>query len=454
MKFPVKSDLSVKLFLVFILGLLIFIPIGMIKGVVRDRLHYREEAMNSVLMPIGDSFLIRGVSVLIPYLPAASESDKKPEKEFFVAEPVRYEVTADLNVSKLKRGIFDTPVYDAAITISGRFDASDFAVNGTPLAGARLIFDVADRKNLTKEPEMQLNGDFQPKRDHLFSKPSGLYIAPFAWPLTEEQMRNGFDFTLTAVGRGGKQFILRPISGENIFTVRSNWNDPGFFGDWLPIERTVSDEGFSARWEIPGFNVSSSFSSVTDSYYDDGEIVYPQSIRVSFLQMNDIYNRVQRCMKYAFLFIFVPFLSLFFVEAVRKIPIHPAQYLLIGIANALFYLLLLSLAEQIPFNAAYLISMIMTVLLSSFYTAAVTKSKKPGFIMAVVSLTAYFFLFGLLQISDYALLVGTFGLFAALAIVMYLTRNVNWYRISDRVVNSSTEKKTQQADDPNKENRD
>ena len=106
MKFPVtvKSDLSVKLFLVFILGLLIFIPIGMIKGVVRDRLHYREEAMNSVLMPIGDSFLIRGVSVLIPYLPAASEKDGKPETEFFIAEPERYRLTADLNVSNLKRG--------------------------------------------------------------------------------------------------------------------------------------------------------------------------------------------------------------------------------------------------------------------------------------------------------------------------------------------------------------
>ena len=451
MKFPAKSSLSVKLFLVFILGLLIFIPIGMIKGVVRDRLHYREKAMNSVLMPIGDSFFIRGVSVLIPYRPTVSEKDGKPETEFFIAEPERYRLTADLNVSNLKRGIFDTPVYDATLTASGRFDASEFKVNGTPLAGARLIFDVADRKNLTKEPEIQLNGGFQPKRDQLFSKPPGLYTAPFAWPLPAEYLRNGFDFTLTAVGRGGKQFILRPGSGENVFTVHSNWDDPGFFGDWLPTERTVSQEGFSAKWEIPGFNVSSSFSSVTDSYYDDGEIVYPQSVRISFLQINDIYNRAQRCMKYAFLFIFVPFLSLFFVEAVRKIPFHPAQYLLIGIANALFYLLLLSLAEQIPFNAAYLISMLVTVLLSSFYTAAAAKSRQPGLIMAAVSLTAYLFLFGLLQISDYALLIGTLGLFAALAAVMYLTRNVNWYEIG---LNSSGGKKTQPADDPNKENRD
>ncbi len=161
-------------------------------------------------------------------------------------------------------------------------------------------------------------------------------------------------------------------------------------------------------------------------------------------------------MKYAFLFIFIPFLALFFVESVRKTQIHPAQYLLIGIANILFYLLLLSLAEYIPFNAAYTIAMLMTVLLCGLYCAAIFRSKKTGILLGIVSLFAYLFLFSLLQLADYALLIGTLGLFAALAVIMFVTRNLDWYNLPDSVRQAVTsdEKKRPPADDPKTENRD
>lgn len=437
-----RKNSGLKLFIVLGLGLLFFIPILMVRGVINDRLQHRESAMDSILEPIGNNFVLRGVSVVIPSRRA----------ELVMIHPAEYQVDADLEVSNLKRGIFDVPIFNASLSISGKFEnMSDIL----PEAEAYLILDVGSRKNLSKDPEVRIGNNIRLQRQEKTELSNIGYASAFIYPISTTLLQEGFPFQITAEGRGGKDFAMYPTSGENTFKVRSNWPDPGFTGEWLPTERTVTDDGFSAVWEIAGFNVSISRETVIDSADIYSENL-SQQVRVSFLQINDIYKQVERSMKYAFLFIFIPFLALFFVEAIRKTQIHPAQYLLIGIANILFYLLLLSLAEYIPFNAAYLIAMLMTVVLCGLYSGAIFKSKKTGILLSAVSLLAYLFLFGLLQLADYALLIGTLGTFTALAAIMFVTRNLDWYGLSDLFKQpvTSDEKKTPPADDPKTETRD
>lgn len=443
-----RKNSGLKLFLVLGLGLLFFIPILMVRGVINDRLQHRESAMNSILEPIGNNFILRGVSVTVPTI----NREISNNVQWMTIHPAEYMVDADLEVSNLKRGIFDVPIFNASLSISGKFEnMSDIL----PEAEAYLILDVGSRKNLSKDPEVRIGNNIRLQRQEKTELSNIGYASAFIYPISTTLLQEGFPFQITAEGRGGKYFAMYPTSGENTFKVRSNWPDPGFTGEWLPTERTVTDDGFSAVWKIAGFNVSISRETVIDSADIYSENL-SQQVRVSFLQINDIYKQVERSMKYAFLFIFIPFLALFFVEAIRKTQIHPAQYLLIGIANILFYLLLLSLAEYIPFNAAYLIAMLMTVALCGLYSGAIFKSKKTGILLSAVSLLAYLFLFGLLQLADYALLIGTLGMFTALAAIMFVTRNLDWYGLSDLFKQpvTSDEKKTPPADDPKTETRD
>lgn len=440
-----RKNSGLKLFLVLGLGLLFFIPILMVRGVINDRLQHRESAMNSILEPIGNNFILRGVSVVIPLR-------REVITELVMIHPSEYQVDADLEVSNLKRGIFDVPIFNAALSISGKFENSSDVLTETE---AYLILDVGSRKNFSKDPDVRIGNNVRLQRQEKTELSNIGYTSAFIYPISTALLQEGFSFQITAEGRGGKYFAMCPTSGENTFRMRSNWPDPGFTGEWLPTKRTVTDDGFSAVWEIAGFNVSIGETAVIDptDFYSEN---LSQQVRVSFLQINDIYKQVERSMKYAFLFIFIPFLALFFVEAIRKTQIHPAQYLLIGIANILFYLLLLSLAEYIPFNAAYLIAMLMTVALCGLYSGAIFKSKKTGILLSAVSLLAYLFLFGLLQLADYALLIGTLGMFTALAAIMFVTRNLDWYGLSDLFKQpvTSDEKKTPPADDPKTETRD
>lgn len=446
-----RKNSGLKLFLVLGLGLLFFIPILMVRGVINDRLQHRESAMNSILEPIGNNFILRGVSVIVPTI----NREISNNVQWMTIHPAEYQVNADLDVSNLKRGIFDVPIFNAALSITGKFEIASAKIPEIRGEEAFLILDVGSRKNLSKDPEVRIGNNIRLQRQEKTELSNIGYASAFIYPISTALLQEGFPFQITAEGRGGKDFAMYPTSGENTFKVRSNWPDPGFTGEWLPTERTVTDDGFSAVWEIAGFNVSISRETVIDSTDIYSENL-SQQVRVSFLQINDIYKQVERSMKYAFLFIFIPFLALFFVEAVRKTQIHPAQYLLIGIANILFYLLLLSLAEYIPFNAAYLTAMMMTVVLCGLYSGAIFKSKKTGILLSAVSLLAYLFLFGLLQLADYALLIGTLGMFTALAAIMFVTRNLDWYGLSDLFKQpvTSDEKKTPPADDPKTETRD
>ena len=235
--------------------------------------------------------------------------------------------------------------------------------------------------------------------------------------------------------QGGNSLIITPLASENTFKISSKWKDPSFTGGFLPTKREVNNDGFNAEWNIASFNTAftkywtsdENANRVNDNEYLKSLDENSNNVLVSFLLLNDNYQKTSRSVKYAILFIFIPFFVLFLCEVLSKKRIHPVQYILIGIANAVFYLLLLAISEHLIFNLSYFLSALMVTALTSIYIGYIIKSNKYAFSMALVNALIYIFLFGILQLTDYALLMGTLGLFAVIALAMYFTRNVDWY---------------------------
>ena len=207
--------------------------------------------------------------------------------------------------------------------------------------------------------------------------------------------------------------------------MRSDWPSPSYKGNYLPDKRTISEDGFSANWNILHLNRNYPQSWMGKKYN-----VYNSSFGTELLLPVDNYKKSDRVTKYAMLFIVLTFMVFFFVEVLNKVFIHPVQYLLVGAALVIFYILLLSFSEHIKFNFAYIISSVLTLSLITSYTSTILKSKRIGFLIFGILTVMYTFIFTIIQIGDYALLTGSIGIFLILGLVMYFSRKIDWYNVT------------------------
>jgi inner membrane protein len=225
------------------------------------------------------------------------------------------------------------------------------------------------------------------------------------------------------------------LGEETRVHLNSSWPSPSFGGAFLPTSRSLDETGFTADWYV--LSLGRSYPQKWRQGEIDPYILSNSSFGVDLMIPVDSYQKVLRSVKYGILFILLPFVSLFLFEAFsrrREEPdaqqrIHPLQYLLIGFANCLFYLLLLSISEHIAFGLTYLLASVATIALITFYACAVLSTWKRGIIMAPVLTAAYLFLYAVLHSEDYALLIGSLGLFLILAGIMILTRGIDWYAL-------------------------
>jgi len=239
-----------------------------------------------------------------------------------------------------------------------------------------------------------------------------------------ELSKNKYDFSMDINMNGSGEFSIVPVGKETSLTVKSSWASPSFIGNYLPEKREVTKAGFSADWKIQQLNRNFP-QSWTDGIYKLDNFKFG----VKLLLPVDEYQKITRSVKYALMFISLTFLAFFLAEMFSGRAIHPIQYVLIGLAMTLFYVVLLSLSEHIPFNLSYAIASIATILLVAGYARGVLKLLKAAVLIGSVLTALYLFLFVTLQLEDYALLLGSIGLFVILAIVMYLTRGIDWFAI-------------------------
>ncbi|MDE6137974.1 MAG: cell envelope integrity protein CreD, partial [Candidatus Gastranaerophilales bacterium] len=355
-----SNSKSKKFYMILGILLILLIPIAFLTGIVKGRQSYRNEAVSAVSKSWADKQILREPTLTI-------NQKKLPLND--------YNVNIKVNTELRKKGIFKVPVYTADVVIKGNFQNSFGKLNDTK---AILNFDVTDSKGFIEQPKFKLlNGNLTTSNNLNFHKLISC----------SDQF---IPFEIQYKIRGINELYLRPNGQNNIIHIEGNWENPSFDGDFLPTDRKIEKNKFQADWSIPAIANSS--------------IEYSK-LGVSFLMPVDNYRMSERSVKYSFLFLALTFLSYFIYEITskQKKSIHQLQYLMIGISMLIFYLLLVSLSEFIPFAGAYITASIMTIGLISIYTYfVITKKTNLKFSLLILSILSllYIFLYILLMLQD------------------------------------------------------
>jgi len=416
------------------LVLLLQIPISMVRGVISEREETRLEALQEITAKWGEQQALLGPRLVVPYRHRWIESTEDGlskersslARALFLAE--RLEISARIDSETRYRGIFEVPVYSMGLEVRGRFERPDFSDWGVEPEDiywerAHFVVGVSDPRAIERPTDLTWNGEvfaFQPGAGEGGTGEKGIHALVGASARTE-----GVDFAFPLSLRGSVAAFFVPFGKETVVTLDSDWPDPSFQGAWLPTEREVSDAGFHATWRIPYLGRNYPQRSAHAAAHADA--VAESQFGVELLAPVDHYRMALRSAKYGALFLALTFGSLWLFEVLAGVRIHSIQYLLVGAGMCLFYLLEVSLAEHLGFVAAYAIATSAVVLLVFGYCVAVLGGLGRAAVVAAVLVVLYGYLYVLLRNQDYALLVGSVGLFFAVATVMYLTRTVDWH---------------------------
>lgn len=385
-----------KFYIVLGMLLILLIPIAFMSGIISDREAYKNEAVENVQKSWANSQVIYA-PVLTLNIPDKKGITKK------ALQLNNYEAEVEVKTQVRKKGIFKVPVYTADVELKGDFLNTYGKIKNLK---AELSFDITDAKGYVSQPEIKL----------LNEKPVTLTSSDYEKNITTSDKNIPFEIKYQI--RGINKIHVVPGGINNEIEIEGDWKDPEFDGDYLPEEREIAKDSFEGEWKIPAI-ATSSFSSEK-----------PKA-GVSFLTPVDNYRMAERAVKYAFLFLSLTFLAYFIFEIASKDrkPVHQLQYLIMGAAMLVFYLLMLSLSEFMPFGLSYTIAAIMTIGLISTYTYfVITKKegKKFALLITLIMALLYTFLYVLLLLQDLSLLIGSLLLFLIIGIVMYSTRNVEW----------------------------
>ena len=420
-----RSDrMLLKLILIGLLSVILLIPQQLILHMVSERNATSREAEEEVEQMWSASQRVIGPVVRIP--------GKKNFKQVYLL-PEELRVKGDVRTENRHRGNFDVTVYTADLTLDGSLqmpNLSDYVDSIYDLSKAEVLLSLSDFRGLSENVVLRLNGKDYPMRSDKDEELGSVLCCRI--PVEELQDSASASYSVRLPLKGSESLMFLPVGNSTSVELTSNCATPSFQGNFLPDERTVADSGFTATWKVLALNRDFG-QSVTRWCEYGNEVSHSVSMhdnefgvmmKVPVLQ----YQQTTRTVKYAYLFIFLTFATVFFVEYRRQTPIHPVQYLLIGTALLVFYALLLSFCEHIPFFWSYVIAMLMTVTLITGYLAGILKIRKTALMVGVLLLALYIFLYILLQMETYALLFGSLGIFVILAVLMYASQKVKWYR--------------------------
>lgn len=397
--------------------LLTIIPSTYIKNLIEERQLTQDTAKLEVMERWGESQVISGPYIVVPY-------ENSSKKVFFLPDDLN--ISGDVEVQTRERGIYDIPVYTAQISLKGSFsqlDTSSLTINQESILWdqAYLALGLSDPKGLEKEIELNWNG-WKTVMNTQSSETFGSTMIQKIQGLNGLSSTASFEANISFKGSSELSFVP---AGKNTHTaLSSNWENPSFIGAFLPETHKITDEGFNAQWDV--FYLNRSFPQV---FTENSNVLLESATGINFFIPADAYQMTMRSAKYMVLFVFLTYFIFFFIEALNQQRLHPVQYLLVGFALILFYLLLLSLGEHVGFFLAYVFAGFAIVGVTTLYTVSILNSKKMGLLICVFLSVLYTALFIILQLSDYALLIGTVLLFVALSGAMYSTRRIDWYKL-------------------------
>lgn len=422
-------------------GLLMFFGFTLvsISGVVSGRQRYREQATSEIARSTAGAQTLTGPLLAVSFRERVNSSranDGRRESTVtsnqVILLPDSLMIRSSVRVEERYRGIYKVQVYRATQRITGAFvvPARLGLAEARELVDAEpgsLVFGVSDSRGLRRPPTVTLNGAAAVVQagTHLSWLERG-FSAGAGPVLGTRAARLPFEIEVELVGTDRLSFI--PVGASTHGEMVSEWPHPSFTGGFLPDERHIDAKGFRATWQL------SRYATGVDGLIEQSRLGMKPALEscdfgVRFVTPVDIYQQSERAVKYGILFVLLTFLAFFMVEVLRNMAVHPIQYALAGAAVALFFLLLVSLSEHLPFALAYLVASGACVGLLAFYVGHVLHSLARGLGFGGLLAGLYAVLYVLLLSEDYALLLGSLLLFAVLGAVMIMTRRVDWYRV-------------------------
>lgn len=428
-----SRSMGIKLLVVSFLALVMAIPAIFVMNIVDERTSRAKDVVDEISNHMGGHQTFLGPVLAIPYTVPSPYKNGPVANGVYVVFPVQGDAEVKVHTEQRRRSLFKVPVYQADLQFDAAFDLA-----GVPAAApsdarldwarAQLLVGVSNAHGALADGTVRINGKTQ------------IFVPADSISDTNDQQR----LALTYLGVGAKEIAqpnatfrasaaLRFSGAQRLailaygktshVTVDGGWPSPGFDGAFLPIKRTVSPQGFSGEWLVPFIarGVRAEGTNVAVSNVDSA------ALGVSLIEMADPYQSVNRSLKYVPLFVGLVFLSYFIFEVTARKRVHPAQYMLVGLAQLIFYLLLLSLAEHVGFDWGFLVAGTATVVLLSANAKWIFASFAQGLRALAVFSLLYTFIYLLLRLEDNALLVGAVASFLAVAAVMYFTRNIDWY---------------------------
>lgn len=429
-----SAGFGFKLAAIIGLTLIFLIPQALIGSLVGEREALRDEMLASINTPLGGQPSFAGPYIIVPALVnrpnAQGVLSPSYTRVFFMPETGKTAIKAV--VEKLQRGIYRAPIANAEISIAFRFNAQEAKANYTKAydldwSQASLAVAIPDARLLSKDA-LFIEGGSSPVRmkggEATFSRYGRLLSVPLA-PAAAGRTLKESEGIITFSLRGGGRISLAPAGGDASVSMEANWPSPSFDGFVLPTERALDKSGFTASWYVP-----ESVQAVPSAFLEEDwtDKLENGEFGVSLIEPVDAYRKASRAIKYAILFIIAPFAILFLFEVFTLVRIHPVQYVLVGMANMIFYVLLLSVSEHSSFGLAYLMAALATSLVTGLYYKSVSRSHKAWPLGGLCAASLYGILYAILLSEDYALLIGSVVLFAITAGLMWATRNVNWYK--------------------------
>ena len=430
-----KAAFILKALIVAFLSLLLLVPLTMINGTIGERQVYREQAVESVGRSYAGPQSVIGPVLVIPYS-EVEQVKRKDRNDIDVVTTERVQhtwyfypktmaVTGKVVPSERKLGLYSVRVYELQSRIVTRFDDTiPTDATGTRVLGQPYLSIVlADVRGVAGNPTLRIGGRPVPleQGNGGHRKEPGLH-ATLAAVTAGQALAMDVDLGLSL---GGTETLsIAPIADSNRIDLTSSWQHPHFDGSFLPRDRHIDAKGFTAHWDV------SSLAASTQAQYTEGnEFGAIESIGLGLVEPVNVYSQIDRASKYGFLFVMLTFVGFFMFELIKRLAIHPIQYGLVGLALAIFFLLLLSLSEHVEFWIAYLSASVACIGLLGVYLTSVLKSVVRGLSFSAMLTLLYAALYGLLISEDNALVLGSLMLFAILAAIMLVTRKVDWYAL-------------------------
>ncbi len=436
-----RRSMGMKLLLVCGLALLMSIPALFVFALLKDRTNRAETVTTEIGAMVGGPQTFTGPVLAVPYVVPAAKATEAAVQGVHLIFPAKGAATVSLTSEVRRRSLFQTPVYLADLTLKSAFDlngAGAAAPVGAQLdwSKAELLVGASDARGAQSDVTIQMGGrtialvpasllsDIALNMVKDRNTPTGDNLQMFG-AVAGVDVRPGAVFEVTARMKfsGAQKLAVVPYAKTTSLAVKGDWPHPSFDGGFLPTHRQIDARGFTADWTVPFIARGVPAEGSSEAFGKLGA----SALSITFVEPANPYQSVARSLKYALMFVGLVFLAYFLFETMVGKRVHPAQYVLVGLAQIIFYLLLLSIAERTGFDVAFLIAAGATISLISAYAGWVFESRKQGFIALAAFSLLYALIYVLMRLEDFALLVGATASFAAIAAVMYFTRGIDWY---------------------------